>query len=383
MEKTKKIYKLSDRVLLIIVVFATFFVAASVIILRNSLEIVLILGGIIYTLSFLMTYFVSRTFSKRIVKLTFDVEEMAAGNFNKRLSSKEKDEIGQLTMAMDELLHRLKTGVAQEVSKHSELNRAKTDFVTLASHQLRTPLSIIKWYVDFLVNGDAGEINEEQKKYLQEVYRSNERLIELVNGLLDVSRIDVGTFSIDPEPINIIEKAEEAAAKFSKEIEVKKIQLEKEYDEFPYIDLDPRLTRIVFENILSNSVKYTPEGGLIRLIIKKTPKNILIKVSDSGCGIPREHQPKIFTKLFRADNAKKIESIGTGLGLYIVKAIIQKSGGKIWFESPSLDLLLIPGEKDSDIPIDRRNQGTTFFITIPIKGMKKRVGTKKLTSGGS
>lgn len=383
MKKIKKIYKLSDRVLLIIVIFSTFFVLISAVVLRDSLEMVLALGGIIYILAFLMTYFVSRTFSKRIVKLTFDVEEMAAGNFNKKLSSKEKDEIGQLTNAMNELLHRLKTGVAQEVSKHRELDKAKTDFVTLASHQLRTPLSIIKWYVDFLINGDAGEISEEQKKYLQEVYLSNERLIELVNALLDVSRIDVGTFSIDPEPISITEKADEAIAKFSKEIETKNIKLEKIYDEFPSIDLDPRLTRIVFENIISNSIKYTPDSGFIKVIIKKTEKNILIKISDSGCGIPREHQPKIFNKLFRAENARKIESIGTGLGLYIVKAIIQKSGGKIWFESPSLDLLLVPGENDSDIPIDRRNQGTTFFITIPLKGMKKKKGTKKLTSGGN
>jgi len=383
MKKTKKIYKLSDRVLLIIVLFSTFFVFISSIVLKDSLELVLVLGGIIYVMAFLMTYFVSRTFSKRIVKLTFDVEEMAAGNFNKKLASKEKDEIGQLTNAMNELLHRLKTGVAQEVSKHRELDKAKTDFVTLASHQLRTPLSIIKWYVDFLINGDAGEISDEQKKYLQEVYLSNERLIELVNALLDVSRIDVGTFSIDPEPISIAEKADEAIAKFAKEIEAKKIKLEKTYDQFPSIDLDPRLTRIVFENIISNSIKYTPDGGFIRVVIKKTEKNILIKISDSGCGIPREHQPKIFTKLFRAENARKIESIGTGLGLYIVKAIIQKSGGKIWFESPSLDLLLVPGENDSDIPIDRRNQGTSFFITIPLKGMKKKKGTKKLTSGGN
>jgi len=383
MRKTKSIYNLSDRILLIVVIFSAFFVLLSATAFKESLEMVLILGGVVYVLSFLAIYFTARVFSKRIVKLTFNVEEMAAGNFNRKIEIREKDEIGQLTNAMNELLHRLNTGVAQEVSKHIQLDKAKTDFVTLASHQLRTPLSIIKWYVDFLINGDAGEISKEQKKYLEEVYISNERLIELVNALLDVSRIDVGTFSIDPELISITDKANEAIAKFSKEIKGKKIKLEKKYDKFPPINLDPRLTRIVFENIISNSIKYTPEEGLVRIVIKKTEKDILIKISDSGCGIPREYKPKIFTKLFRAENARKIESIGTGLGLYIVKAIIEKSGGKIWFESPSLDLLLIPGESDSDIPIDRKNQGTTFFITIPLKGMKRKKGTKKLTSGGN
>lgn len=127
-------------------------------------------------------------------------------------------------------------------------------------------------------------------------------------------------------------------------------------------------------------MKYTPNKGTIRLSIKKTQDNILIKISDNGCGIPREQQPRIFTKLFRADNVKKIESVGTGLGLYIVKAVIEKSGGKIWFESPSLELLLDKGQSRADVPLDKRDRGTTFFITIPLKGMKKRVGTKKLSS---
>jgi signal transduction histidine kinase len=101
-------------------------------------------------------------------------------------------------------------------------------------------------------------------------------------------------------------------------------------------------------------------------------------VSDSGVGIPRSQQAKIFTKLFRAENAKRLESVGTGLGLYIVKAVVEKSGGKIWFQSPALDLLLENEEKT--LSIDKKNLGTTFNITIPLKGMRAKSGTKKLTS---
>ncbi len=375
----KKTYKLSDQILLVIASFSTVFIIFSIFVLHKSYLQIIILGGVLYALAFLMTYFLSWRFSKRILDLTMSVEEIAAGNFKKKLKSKYKDEIGQLTVALNELLSRLQSGVAQDVSRHQELNKAKTDFVTLASHQLRTPLSIIKWYVDFLINEDAGEISDEQKKYLKEVYKSNERLIELVNALLDVSRIDVGTFSIDPEPTDIIEKAEEALKKFADEIKKKKIKIIKKYDNLPEFNLDPRLTKMVFENILSNAIKYTPEKGVIKIEIKKTDADIFIKISDSGCGIPKEYQPKIFTKLFRAENARKIEAVGTGLGLYIVKAIIEKSGGKIWFESPSLEILLNdPKVKQGDI--DKNSQGTTFFITIPLKGMKKKSGTKKLTS---
>jgi signal transduction histidine kinase len=345
-----------------------------------ELQELLIMSGSIYILSFLVTYAISRRFSSDITKLTMKVQEMAAGNFSAKVETGRKDEIGQLVNAINELMTRLKTGVALDVHKHKEINQAKTDFVALASHQLRTPLSIIKWYVDFLLSGDAGAINDDQKRYMEQVYKSNERLIELVNALLDVSRIDLGTFSIEPEPTNIIEKAEAAIAECLPEIKAKKLKVKKRFDDLPPINLDPRLTKIVFGNLLSNAVKYTPENGNIEIDIKKAEPNILIKVLDTGCGIPKDQQPQIFTKLFRADNVKKMESIGTGLGLYIVKAVIEKSGGKIWFESPCLDLLMAKGQKSEETPLDKKNQGTAFYITIPLKGMKKKPGTKKLSA---
>src|SRR3989339_57656 len=372
------ILKLSDKILLTVFLFATGLILSVVFFIGGLPEQILILGELIYIFVFLVTFTISRTLTKRLRSLTFEVEEMAAGNLSKRLPVDNKDEIGQLTSALNELLVRLQTGVAQDVTKHREIAQAKTDFVAIASHQLRTPLSIVKWYVDYVVSGDAGELNPEQTKYLREVYRSNERLIDLVNALLDVSRIDLGTFSIEPEPTDLIGRAESALKKFLPEIESKKINLEKEYDSLPEINLDPRLTKIVFENILSNAVKYTPENGTIRVAIKKTEHQALIKISDTGCGIPRSEQPKIFTKLFRAENAKKMESAGTGLGLYISKAVIEKSGGKIWFQSPSLELLL--NKPNPSRPIDQENKGTTFFITIPLRGMKKKVGIKKLMS---
>ena len=376
----KTSFKLSDRILLIVVFFSTIFVLTSFFVIRGSLTQILALGGLIYILSFLTAYFISWSFSQRIIRLNFKMQEMAAGNLSQRVKPLKNDEIGQLTNSLNELMGRLQTGVAQDVSKHHELAKAKTDFVAIASHQLRTPLSIIKWYVDYLVAGDAGDINKEQEKYLKEVYKSNERLIELVNALLDVSRIDVGTFSIEPEPTDIIKQAESALKKFMPEIKAKEIHLIKEYGQFPRLLLDPRLIKMVFNNIFSNSIKYIPRKGTIKISIKKTERDIYIKISDTGCGIPREEQPKIFTKLFRGINAKKIESVGTGLGLYIVKAIVEKSGGKIWFHSPSLELLLDAGEKDADVPLDKRNRGTTMNITIPLKGMRKKPGSKKLNS---
>lgn len=334
-----------------------------------------------FLLSCASSFLISSKTIKRIISLAFKVEGMAAGNLSRKLKVDGKDEIGQLINTLNDLMSRLQTGVAVDVSKHRELAKAKTDFVTIASHQLRTPLSIIKWYVDFLLSGDAGDLTEDQKKYLEEVYGSNERLIDLVSALLDVSRIDLGTFSIEPEPINIRKVSEAALLKLKKEIKDKNITVNKKYDSLPLINLDGRLTQIVFENIISNSVKYAETNGIINIDIKKTEKDVYIKIADNGCGIPKEQQPKVFTKLFRADNAKKIEASGTGLGLYIVKGVVEKSGGKIWFESPNIDALLSEEKKNSKSKsLNKEAKGTTFHITIPLKGMKKKHGTKKLTS---
>jgi signal transduction histidine kinase len=374
----KRNFTIANRLFFILTAFAVFILLFAYFLSDASFFDFLMLAGALISVSLAAAYYVEKQVSRRVVDIIFRVEELAAGNFSKKFPASTDDELGQLSHALNELVSRLSTGIAQDVSKHHELSRAKSDFVALASHQLRTPLSIIKWYVDFIVSGDAGPLNPEQHKFLQEVYTSNERLIELVNALLDVSRIDVGTFSIDPEPTVITDQVEAALLKLEKEIKAKKLVIKKKFDELPEINLDPRLTRIFFENILSNAIKYTPEAGLVQIVIRKTENDVLIKISDTGCGIPREQQPKIFTKMFRADNVRKIESVGTGLGLYISKAIIEKSGGKIWFQSPSFDLLLSPENEQKDVPIDHQNQGTTFFVTIPLKGMKKRVGTKKL-----
>ena len=233
----------------------------------------------------------------------------------------------------------------------------KTEFVSLASHQLRTPLSTVNWYAEMLLAGDVGTLNKKQKKYLEEVYSSNQRMVELVNALLNVSSLELGTFVIDPEPMDICRLAKDVIKEQKPQIDSKKIK-------FTFycgkgasrICADPKLNRMIIQNLLSNSIKYTPEGGNIRLVILRTDnKNIQIKISDTGYGIPKKQHDKIFTKLFRADNVINKDTDGTGLGLYIVKSIVEKTGGKIWFESPE------------------ENRGTIFYVALPIKGILKNL----------
>lgn len=250
--------------------------------------------------------------------------------------------------------------VFEDISQELQVDKAKTEFVSLASHQLRTPLSAINWYSESLVNEEIGSLNEEQKKYAQRIRVSNSRMTELVNALLNVSRIDMGTFAITPEKIDISEVAQTIIDEVSVLAEKKDVVLRVEMGEkLPTIFADPKLLGIVFQNLLSNAIKYTPKKGEIICRIYEKGSMIRVEVQDSGYGIPEHQQRKIFTKLFRADNVVGKEEQGTGLGLYIIKSIVDHSGGSIHFSSVE-------------------NKGTTFVVDLP-KKFNTREGTKELT----
>jgi len=250
--------------------------------------------------------------------------------------------------------------VFRDITLERDIDRAKTEFVSLASHQLRTPLSTVSWYAEMLLSGDAGQLTNGQKKYLKEVYQANRRMIELVNALLNVSRIDLGTFIIDVAPTNLGKVADSVLAELKPQIKERVVSVTKSYDKkLPMIPADAKLLRMVFQNLLSNAIKYTPPNGKVRLTIERKNPDILITVADTGYGIPASQQPKIFSKLFRADNVREKESSGTGLGLYIVESVVKQSGGKIWFDS-------------------EENKGSRFYVAIPIAGMKRKIGSKAL-----
>lgn len=251
--------------------------------------------------------------------------------------------------------------IFHDISKEKAVDRAKTEFVSLASHQLKTPLSAIGWYTEMLLNGDAGPISDEQRGYLSEIEHGNKRMVELVNALLNVSRLELGTFTVQPEPINLVEMSRNVLLEMKPKVTANNLTIEERYDEsVPVVPADPILMRIIFQNLLSNAVKYTGNGGKVAVSVERVDGSIAISVADTGCGIPKDVQPKIFSKLFRAENAKAIDSDGTGLGLYIIKSIMEQVGGSVRFSS-------------------EEGKGTTFTVTLPLTGMVAKAGTRKLS----
>lgn len=251
------------------------------------------------------------------------------------------------------------TEVFRDITMEKEADRAKSEFVSVASHQLRTPLTTIRWYTELLQAGDGGKLTPKQQEYFHAIYRNTERMNNLVRALLQVSRIERGAYSISPRPTDLSVLARDVLGTFEKPIRDGHLNVKTKFARLPRVSIDPGITAIVFENLISNAVKYTLPGGTIRVSLERKGKDALLTVSDTGCGIPEDQADKIFTKFYRSENARALDPDGTGLGLYIVKSIVDRTGGTIAFTSAE-------------------GKGTIFHVTIPLRGTRARRGTVQL-----
>ncbi len=239
-------------------------------------------------------------------------------------------------------------GSFHDITHEKEIDQAKTEFVSLASHQLRTPLAAIKWFIEMLLAGDAGELKKKQKEFVDNIGQSGQRMIELVNSLLDISHLETGKFVLEKEPTNlnkVIKKvAEELKQKLIEKEQVINVSL---LPSLPSINTDPKHIGSILTNLITNAIKYSPKGAKINVSLSSQDNQAFIEVRDHGYGIPKEEQSKVFEKFYRGSNIVKISVEGTGLGLYIVKKIAEACGGKIWFESEV-------------------GKGSSFWFSLPI-----------------
>lgn len=251
--------------------------------------------------------------------------------------------------------------IQRDITKQKEVDRAKTEFVSLASHQLRTPLSSIRWHGEMMSLLPAVKKSKKQKKYVKEIQAATNRMASLINTILNVSRLELGKLIIEPKPTDLVALLEELVQSFHPQCKEARIQIKTEIAKGipPVIPLDPDLVHVVMQNILSNSIKYSPAGSVVHIRLKKTRDSIKFEVSDTGYGIPKKDQEHVFTKLYRAENIRMKVTYGNGLGLYIVKMIMDEMKGDVSF-------------------VSKEHKGTTFTVTIPIKGVRKKSGEKKL-----
>jgi PAS domain S-box-containing protein len=245
--------------------------------------------------------------------------------------------------------------IERDITRLKEIDRAKTEFVSLASHQLRTPIASISLSSELLLREIGGKLEPKQKQYIEEIYQQGQQMSELVDTLLNVSRIELGTFFMEKEDFNMIDRLKQVAAPLIKQADKKGIRLQERYcSEILTINFDKNVLSMIVENLLSNAVYYTPEKGSIIIAVNMKDDELIISVSDTGRGIAVADQSKVFSKFFRSDSAQHDRQKGTGLGLYIVRSLVEKTNGRIWFDSVE-------------------GLGTTFYVSFP----KKELGLKE------
>jgi signal transduction histidine kinase len=228
-----------------------------------------------------------------------------------------------------------------------QLNQIKNEFISMVSHELRTPLTAVKGFVKVVLGGEAGQINPQQEKFLQIADQSIDRLTILITDLLDISRIESGQLKLQMSQIEPREMISTVVNNNAVEAAKKNLRLiTKIPHKFPMILADPQRLIQVFENLIHNSIKFTPNGGVITITAADKGDFALFSVADSGIGIDKKDQQKIFEKFYQVDSGVTRTNSGTGLGLAIVKSIIEMHGGQIWVESEP-------------------NEGANFFFVIP------------------
>jgi signal transduction histidine kinase len=241
--------------------------------------------------------------------------------------------------------------VFQDDTKKREFDQLKDNFISVAAHQLRTPLGSMRWSMELLLDEDNVHLPSEVRSEIEQLYENNQRMVTLVNDLLNTTRIDAAITREQSELVDIMAILQKIASDSLHEANIRlvTVHFSKVKKELLQVFVAPKNIHEAFQNIISNAIKYSNAGGVVTISVQEEGKKYMrISITDTGIGIPKDQQSKIFSKFSRASNAVLKETDGSGLGLNVAKFFIEQSGGKIWFES-------------------EEGKGTTFFVDLPLK----------------
>ncbi|MFA6227606.1 MAG: HAMP domain-containing sensor histidine kinase [Patescibacteria group bacterium] len=247
----------------------------------------------------------------------------------------------------------------QANSELQRLDDAKSEFLSIASHQLRTPTTIIKGYISMMEEGSFGKVPKVVKENLEKVHMATERLLNLIENLLDISRIEAGRLEFDIKPADLTKVAEELKEEFQSKADAKKIKLGVYYPKnFLSVKTDIAKIKEVASNLVDNAVKYTKKGE-VNIDLHQEGQSVVFSVSDTGLGISAEDLNRLFNKFVRGKNMTIVHPEGTGLGLYFARVVIENLGGRIWAESPG------------------KGRGSKFSFSLPLADKSKAEKVKK------
>jgi len=244
------------------------------------------------------------------------------------------EEIQQFNITLRQKVDEATRELRRANARLKELDATKDEFISMASHQLRTPLTTIKGYLSMILDGDMGKVKKDQEEMIQQAFDSAQRMVYLIADLLNVSRLQTGKFVIENHPTDLAEVVEGEVKQLHEQATTRNIMLAyKKPSDIPTLNLDETKIRQVIMNFLDNALYYTPTGGSVSVDLKATTDSVTYTVTDTGVGVPKDVQHHLFSKFYRADNARKMRPDGTGLGLYMAKKVVVAQGGAIIFKS--------------------------------------------------
>lgn len=282
----------------------------------------------------------AENFTSPLERLVEGARKIGTGDLKHKIPTGRSDELGQLSEEFNMMGQKL-----------AELDELKQSFLETITHDLRSPLVSIMGYIDIILSGLSGPVSEKQTGQLKIVQNSAGQLSQLVNNILDISKLEAGAMKMDFQPVQLTDLLSEVHQQMVIVAQKYKVSLEADAPaELPRMQMDLDLMRRVITNLVSNSLKFTPEGGKVTIkAALEDPQTVRVAVIDTGCGIPKDKLKYMFTKFFQVEETKKqARKRGTGLGLTICKQVVEGHGGRIWVES-------------------EWQKGSSFIFTLPIK----------------
>lgn len=317
-----------------------------------------VLSVAIIAIAFVVSNITAKKISEPIRELHHATEEVEKGDFETKVYIETGDELEQLGKAFNKTTEAL----ARINEEHQELEKAKTELLSITSHELRSPMTPMKAQLQMLLGGYFGKLNKKQREAADIVLRNTTRLDKIIQDFLEISRIEAARMKFVFVRANLARPIKRTVEEMRGFMPEKNIKIAAKISKLPEIEVDPDRVMQVLRNLINNAVKFSPDNSRVEVSAKHDGKNIIICVKDQGCGIKPENEAKIFEPFFQEEQSMYRKYGGTGLGLTICKGIVESQKGMIWVES-------------------RLGKGSTFCFSVPLKPVKKTKPVRMLFSG--